>query len=343
MTLATWPAGIRAVVYGVGEMGSLVTRLLVERGVEIVGAVGRSPEKVGRDLGEVAGLGGVIGVPIEADANTVLGRGADVAVVCVGSYLKTMQRHFEVCLMNGVNVVTIEEETIFPWTTSPNLAARLDGLAKANGVTLAASGAQDVFWVNIVTTLLGASHKVDCVSGYCRWNVDDYGPEVAGHLHVGKSKESFERFVSEHGWPEFVARQTLEAMVSQLGLTPRSIDSDVVPVVAREPARCHSLRMDIVPGEIIGTIDRTRLSTNEGPEFEFRMEGRVYRASEGDQNHWQISGEPALQLRNEGVPYRFTTCSTVVNRIPDVISAEPGLLSLDRLGRPQYRHCPPLM
>ncbi|MBF9057734.1 dihydrodipicolinate reductase [Rhodobacterales bacterium HKCCSP123] len=317
----------------------MATRLLVERSVEIVGAVGRSPEKVGRDLGEVTGLGRAIGVPIEADADTVLGRGADIAVVCVGSYLKTMHPHFEVCLANKVNVVTIEEETIFPWSTSPDLSASLDGLAKANGVTLAASGAQDVFWVNLVTTLLGASHRVDSVTGYCCWNVDDYGPEVAGHLLVGQSKKYFDQFVSEHGWPEFVARQTVEAMVSQLGLTPKATRSDVEPVVAKEAVRCQSLGREIAPGEIIGTVDRTRLSTIEGPEFEFRMEGRVYRANEGDQNHWQVSGEPALQLSNEGVPYRFTTCSTVVNRIPDVISAEPGLFSLDRLGPAQYRHC----
>jgi hypothetical protein len=28
----------------------------------------------------------------------------------------------------------------------------------------------------------------------------------------------------------------------------------------------------------------------------------------------------------------------VVNRIPDVIAAEPGLVTLDRLPRPSYRH-----
>ena len=44
---------VRAVVYGVGEMGSIVTRLLVERGAEIVGAIARSETKVGRDLARI--------------------------------------------------------------------------------------------------------------------------------------------------------------------------------------------------------------------------------------------------------------------------------------------------
>ncbi len=53
---------VRAIVYGVGAMGSIMARLMLDKGVEIVGAVGRSPEKVGRDLGEVAGLGRPTGV-----------------------------------------------------------------------------------------------------------------------------------------------------------------------------------------------------------------------------------------------------------------------------------------
>ena len=45
---------IKAIVYGVGAMNSVATRLMLEKGVDIVGALARSPEKVGRDLGEVA-------------------------------------------------------------------------------------------------------------------------------------------------------------------------------------------------------------------------------------------------------------------------------------------------
>ena len=48
---------IKAVVYGVGAMNSVATRMMLEKGVDIVGALARSPEKVGRDLGDVAGLG----------------------------------------------------------------------------------------------------------------------------------------------------------------------------------------------------------------------------------------------------------------------------------------------
>ena len=67
---------IKAVVYGVGAMNSVATRMMLEKGVDIVGALARSPEKVGRDLGDVAGLGFETGVRIEDDPDRVLSHGS---------------------------------------------------------------------------------------------------------------------------------------------------------------------------------------------------------------------------------------------------------------------------
>jgi 4-hydroxy-tetrahydrodipicolinate reductase len=331
---------IRAIVYGVGAMGSIMARLMLERGVEVVGAVGRSPEKVGRDLGEVAGLDAPTGVIVEADARRALEQGVDVAVVSVASYLSVMAEHFRLCLEHGANVVTIEEETVWPWGTASGLAAELDGIAQENGVTLAASGAQDVFWLHLVGTLLGASHRVDAVVGFCSWNADDYGPEVTAHVHAGETPEEFERHVAEHGWPDFVARATLEALVAELELTPARISSAVAPVIADADRWSRSLGREIPGGHLLGVVDETTIETEQGPRFTFRMEGRVYGEDENDVNEWRVHGEPDLHLRNDRVPTRLITCTSVVNRIPDVINAPPGLVTLDRLGKPRYKHGP---
>jgi 4-hydroxy-tetrahydrodipicolinate reductase len=331
---------VRAVVYGVGAMGSIMARLLLDKGVEIVGAVGRSPEKVGRDLGEVAGLGRPLGVTVESDPRRALAAGADVALVSVASYLSVMFDHFRVCLEHGANVVTIEEEAVYPWGTAAELAVELDAIAKANGVTLAASGAQDVFWLHLVGTLLGASHRVDAVDGYCSWNADDYGPEVAAHCHVGESAGEFEAYIAEHGWPDFVARATLEALVHELGLTTGRVSCTVAPVLAETDTPSRGLGRVVPAGHVLGVKDATTIETEEGPRFRFTMDGRVYREGEADVNEWRVAGEPSLHLRNDAVPTRLITCTSVVNRIPDVINAEPGLVTLDALGKPSYKHFP---
>jgi hypothetical protein len=333
---------VRAVVYGVGAMGSILTRLLVEKGAQVVGAIGRSPSKLGRDLGDVAGLGVELGVPVRENPAEVLAHAdADVAVVAVASYLEAMYDHFAVCLEHAVNVITIEEESFFPWSTAPTLARRLDQLAKRHRVTIMGSGAQDVYWMTLPSVLMGAAHRVDSLSGRTRWNVDDYGPEVAEHVHAGSTLDQFEAHVAEHGWPSFVVRNTVDALVADAGLTPGEVKTAVTPVIASEPTPSRALGRVIKPGSLLGVTDTATITAQEGPSFTFEQTGCVYSPGESDRNEWIVRGEPEeLRLRNDRVPTRLATCTQVVNRIPDVINAAPGFVTVTELPRMRYRHFP---
>jgi 4-hydroxy-tetrahydrodipicolinate reductase len=333
---------VRAVVYGVGAMGSIMTRLLVEKGAQVVGAVGRSPAKVGRDLGEVAGLGVELGVTVEDDPAEVLSRAdADVAVVAVASYLETMYEHFRICLEHGVNVITIEEESFFPWSTAPVLARRLDELAKRHGATIMGSGAQDVYWMTLPSALMGAAHRVDSLYGRTKWNVDDYGPEVAEHVHAGSTRDQFESHVAVHGWPSFVVRNTVDALVADAGLAPMKVQTSVTPVIAATATPSRALERVIEAGSLLGVTDTATITTKEGPSFAFEQTGCVYGPGESDLNEWIVRGEPdELRLRNDRVPTRLATCTQVINRIPDVINAAPGFVTVVELPRVRYRHFP---
>jgi 4-hydroxy-tetrahydrodipicolinate reductase len=323
-------------------MGSIMARLLVEKGAQLVGAVARSGSKVGRDLGDVAGLGAHLGVPVGDDPAEVLSRAdADVAVVAVASYLEVMYEHFDVCLAHGVNVVTIEEESFFPWATAPRLAGRLDELAKRHGVTIMGSGAQDVYWMTLPSALLGAAHRVDSLHGRTRWNVDDYGPEVAEHVHAGSTLDRFESHVAIHGWPSFVVRNTVDALVADAGLTPEAVETSVVPVIAARDTWSAALGRVIEAGSLLGVTDTATISSSEGPSFTFEQTGCVYGPGESDLNEWVARGEPSeLRLRNDRVPTRLATCTQVINRIPDVINAAPGFVTVVDLPRVRYRHLP---
>jgi 4-hydroxy-tetrahydrodipicolinate reductase len=333
---------VRAVVYGVGAMGSIITRLLIEKGATVVGAVGRSPAKVGRDLGEVAGLGFELGVKVEDDPSAVMSRAAaDVAVVAVSSYLETMYDHFRTCLEHGANVVTIEEESFFPWSTAPSLAERLDGIAKRHGVTIMGSGAQDLYWMTLPCALMGAAQRVDSVHGRTTWNVDDYGPEVAQHVHAGSTLEGFEAHVASEGWPSFVVRNTLDALLADAGLTAAEVETSVRPVLAPADTSSRSLGRVIAAGHLLGVTDSATIRSSEGPSFTFEQTGCVYGPGESDVNEWVVRGEPAeLRLRNDDVPTRLATCTQVINRIPDVINAPPGFATVADLPRLRYRHFP---
>ncbi len=329
---------LRAVVFGVGAMNSVATRFMLEKGVQIVGAISRSPNKVGRDLGEVAGLGHPTGVEIERDARHVLStRSADIALVAIASYMSDMYEHLRLCAECGVNAITISEEALYPWNTSPVQTAELDRLAKANGVTITGSGHQDVYWLNLISMWMGTAHHIESVTGRASWNVDDYGPEVAKDTHAGNTIDEFAAWQREAHRPPTFGRNTLGALVTSLGLTPTSVSTQTRPEVARVDTYSKSLDTMISAGRVIGSTDVETVSTREGLTLSFEMTGRVYQPGETDINEWSLTGEPNLKLSNPAVPTAVTTVTQFVNRIPDVINAPPGFVTCEQLPPLKYR------
>ena len=332
---------IKAIVYGVGAMNSVATRLMLEKGVDIVGALARSPAKVGHDLGEVAGLGFETGVVIDDDPERVLStRQADIAVVAVASYMADMYEHLRLCAEHAVNAVTIAEELLYPWNTSPTAAAELDRVARRNGVTITGTGHQDVYWVGLVSTVLATAHRIETVTGRATWNVDDFGPEVVKDQRVDTTVEDFDVWLREADRPPSFGRNTLGALVSDLGVTVAAAETTTRPEIADRPVACRSLEVTVDAGRVIGFTDIDTVRTHEGIELVFEMTGRLYHEGEADVNDWTVTGEPELHLANPAVPTGMTTVTQLVNRIPDVINAPPGLITIEKLPRLRYRAFP---
>ena len=88
---------IRVLHVGLGPIGAAIARQLAARnGFHIVAAVDVDPNKVGKDLGEVVGLGRKLRVRIAPDlGKTVKSAKPDVAVMCTSSSLKRVLPQFE--------------------------------------------------------------------------------------------------------------------------------------------------------------------------------------------------------------------------------------------------------
>ena len=69
----------------INEFGilSLATRLLKERGIDIVGAINRPGPKIGKDLGLLAGIN-YLNVPISDEPEKVLSKTADIVMILFG-------------------------------------------------------------------------------------------------------------------------------------------------------------------------------------------------------------------------------------------------------------------
>ena len=125
--MASAPGPIRVLHFGLGPIGvGIVRQVAARKGFKIVGAVDIDPAKVGRDLGEVAGLGQTAagqGDPDDA-RKAIKATKPDVAVLCTSSSLKKVLPQFETVLKLKVPIVSTTEELAYPTTRKPELRAR---------------------------------------------------------------------------------------------------------------------------------------------------------------------------------------------------------------------------
>ena len=91
---------------------------------------------------------------------------------------------------------------------------------------------------------------------------------------------------------------------------------------------------------MIGFTDVDTVRTQRGHQLTFEMTGRLYLEGEADINDWTVTGEPELHLVEPRGADGMTTCTQLVNRIPDVINAPPGFITVEKLPRPRYRTYP---
>ncbi|KUO76656.1 MAG: hypothetical protein APF81_15775 [Desulfosporosinus sp. BRH_c37] len=331
---------IKAIIYGVGEMGRLMTRIMIEKDVEIVGAIGNK-SNIGKDLGEVCGLGYSLNVKISNDADAVFSSAkADIAVMSFCSDMQAMYMPTKKCIENGVNVISITEEALYPWTTSPEITKELDELAKKHGVTVTGGGIQDINWISLVSVLTGASHTIESVLGRATGNADDFGPVVAGHFHVGETKEEFESKIREQKLEEGFMGIALESVIADLGLTIKQKKQSMESIIAEEDVNSVALGRIIKKGEVLGAAQIDEMTTDEGIDFRAEFIMKVYQESEDDTNIWVIKGYPDLYLKQEKFSGSIMTCTPTINRIPDIINSEPGFITVEKLPKIRFRAHP---
>jgi hypothetical protein len=333
---------IRVILYGCGRMGRVLLRYLHESGAQIVGAIDTASDLVGRDAGEVAGLGMVLNIRISDDPEAVFNQcSADICVSAVASTVLEMYPVFEMAARRGVNMISTCDEAFYSWTTSASLTNSLDRLAKAGCCTLTASGYQDVFWGNLITVLAGAAHRIDRIQGMSSYNADEYGVSLAEAHGVGLSIPEFERVMVQRAGLYSTAWNTVEWLVSAFGWTVRRISERLVPQVGAEDVYSQTLQRVIPKGDALGMSAIATVETIQGPVVEFEAVGKVYAPGEVDQVTWTLRGEPAETTLRISQPATVElTCATIVNRLPQIIQAPPGFVTVEKLQPAGYRTYP---
>ncbi len=149
---------MRIGIYGFGAIGKLLARVALDRGYEIVGVVDIDPNIVGKDIGEILGLGEKLGVTVSKDP-AALG-GAEVVLHATGSYLDKVFPQLVNVIDMGIDIVSTCETLSYPYYRYPVLARKLDELARARAVAVLGTGINPGFLLDTLIITLTAPFNV---------------------------------------------------------------------------------------------------------------------------------------------------------------------------------------
>lgn len=346
---------ITMVQYGCGKMSKYTVRYALEKGLKIVGAFDIDNSLIGKDLSVVLDCDKPLKVKIkhadEFDA-FLQSHEVDIVVVTTTSIFAENYPIYEICAKNGVNAISTCEEAFYAQNSNPTLAKKLDKLAKSTGCTICGSGYQDVFWGNLISVLAGATHKIDTIKGKSSYNVEDYGISLARVHGAGLSPEEFEKEVASH---DNISEKEREELIkkgkfapsymwnvngwlcSKLGLHVVRQTQKSVPQIAEHDIYSSTLDMTIPKGHCTGMSAVVTTKTKEGITIQSECIGKVYDKNEFDCNDWTIMGEPNTRVVIERPSTVELTCATVINRIVELLCAEPGYTTTDQMPENIYK------
>lgn len=345
---------IKVLQIGCGKMSKFTMRYVYEHGAEIVGAVDINKKIIGLDIAEI----------MDSDAKNITINNLselekiiqetkpNIAIVTTTSLLNELRDILRTCTKNGLNVITTCEEAFFAENSNPTLWKEIDTLAKANKCTVTGCGYQDIFWGNLISTLAGTTHKIAKIKGSSSYNVEDYGIALAKAHGAGLTLEEFDRDIASQDKISPEERQriinsgeytpsymwnTVGWLADKLHLHITSINQKCVPQTYQEDLESSTLGMTIKAGNATGMSAVVTAETEEGIILEAECIGKVYAPNEVDTNEWTIIGEPETTITVKQPATVELTCADIVNRIPDVINAEPGFIPTSKMGEPTYR------
>lgn len=326
---------IRVGIWGFGAMGSGMAKMLLKKtGVEIVSVCDMHPDRVGKSIYEVLGVqkGERCEVIIKSDANEVFtDECADVVLLATDSFTKGAFDKIKLILEKKINVISTAEEMAYPKAQEPELAAKLDEIAKANGVSVLGTGINPGFVLDLlILALTGTCEEVDYIKAARVNDLSPFGKAVMIEQGVGVTKDEFLRGVEDGsiaghvGFPE-----SINMITDGIGWNLEKVEETREPIMSNVYRK--SEYAEVEAGNVAGCRQCGYGYVNGKVKIEMEHPQQILPHLEGQStgDYVSIKGIPNIDLQiTPEIPGGIGTIAMCVNSIPHIINAIPGLKTM---------------
>lgn len=329
MTAGAVGAPTRVTLVGLGAIGREVLKALLAKSSLRLVAVA-DPALVGQDAGVVGGVGS-LGIPIAPSLGEALAIPSDVVVVLTTSGTAEMLPIVEQAATAGVHVVSSCEDLAFAKLATPDLAARIDGIARTGGITVLGTGVNPGFVMDrLPLALVGACVSVRRVTVERVVDAAKRRGPLRAKVGAGITVEEFQAGVAARRFGHRGLPESCALLGAGLGLTFTEIRSTIAPVVATASAP----RAGIPEGRVAGLRQSAigMVAGHNETDAPVRLDLEMSVDAPDPHDRIVVDGDPPLDLLIRGGTHGDRgTVGTVVNAIPVVLHAPRGLVHVTDL------------
>lgn len=332
---------IRVVQWGSGNVGRHAIRTVASHpDMELVGLMVTDPGKVGRDIGDIAGVAAT-GVAATDDLDQILEIDADVVLhmplpsLVYGDEPDADLSNFCRILASGKHVVTTVGYT-YPQVYGDDVMGPLTAACHAGGTAFHGTGANPGWFGDLLPLLMsGLSLRIDRIEVQEISNFQRYpSPEIMFEMmNFGATPEAFEAASARHrGWLDGLFTEAVQMVATGLGVSTTRTSS------ARElwvtDIDLETAAGSVAAGTIAGQRYRWVAEVDDVPfvsqETVWRMHDRA--APDWPVGDWsvRILGEPEMFVELKHGWNRNVLASTAahaINAVPYLMNAGPGVVT----------------
>ena len=327
---------IKVVHFGLGPIGAGVVRQVAARkGFRIVGAVDIDPGKVGRDLGEVAGFGRPLRVKVVADPKKAIKSAKpDVVVLCTSSSMKAVLPQLETILKLKVPIVSTTEELSYPSKANLRYARTVHRLAKRSKVAVLATGVNPGFVMDALPiTLTGVCERVESIRVDRIQDARVRRLPFQQKIGAGLTREQFQKKVADGSVRHVGLTESITMIADAMGWKLDRITDEIQPRIAVTTVASEYLAVDA--GYVCGIVQDGVGYRDGKPVITLHME--AYLGAPDSYDAVEIVGSPPIRSKIAGgVHGDVATASIVVNSLPKILEAPPGLHTMRDMPIPSF-------